>query len=217
MQPSFEFNLSNCLESLPILKRPRLDDPPPLPAPVQPPPRLPPPPVVQPPPPPPASPRPEPLESPESPEPPEPPESPPTPPPGSPPEPQTAAQKLLHELINGPSAPAGAEPMATEEAPAPDPQSVTQKMLDALINGPPAAAPAPLPFLMPPAPTLRALPALPALPATTTAAPVSRRHAGLLREDGGVVAWMHQRQLEGTGAQPEVQDAHGVRLQPDAV
>ena len=155
MQPSFEFNLSNCLESLPILKRPRLDDP------VQPPPRLPPPPVVQPPPPPPASPRPEPLESPEPPEPPEPPESPPTPPPGSPPEPQTAAQKLLHELINGPSAPAGAEPMATEEAPAPDPQSVTQKMLDALINGPPAAAPAPLPFLMPPAPTLRALPRAP--------------------------------------------------------
>jgi hypothetical protein len=97
---------------------------------------------------------------------------------------------------------------AEEEAPAPDPQSVTQKMLDALINGPPAAAPAPLPFLMPPAPTL---------PALAPAAPLNRRHAGLLREDGGVVAWMHQRQLGGAVAQPEVQDAHGVRLQPDAV
>ena len=211
MQPSFEFNISNCLgTSLPTPKKPRLDDPPPLPVPVPLPPRLPPPPVVQPPPPPPASPRPE------SPEPPEPPESPPTPPPGSPPEPQTAAQKLLHELINGPSAPAdNAEAMATEEAPAPDPQSITQKMLDALINGPPAAAPAPLPFLMPPAPTLPALPPVALPPA---GAPVDRRHAGLLREEGGVVAWMQQRQLVGGGvAQPEVQDAHGVRLQPDAV
>ena len=198
MQPSFEFNISNCLATLPTPKKPRLDDRLPSPLPLPPPP----PPVVQPPPPPPASPRPETPPTP-------PPASPTTPPPSSPPDPQSAAQKLLHELINGSSVPtvtAEAEP--GEVAPAPDPQTATQKMLDALINGPPAAAPAPLPFLMPPAP------ALPALP---PAAPIDHRHAGLLREEGGVVAWMQRRQLGGGVAQPEVQDAHDVRLQPDAV
>ena len=39
----------------------------------------------------------------------------------------------------------------------------------------------------------------------------------LLREEGGVVAWMQQRQLPAGVAQPEVKDAHGARLQPDAV
>ena len=205
MQPSFEFNISNCLGTLPIPKKPRLDDPVPLPLPL--PLQPPPPPVVQPPPPPPASPRPETPPTP-------PPASPTTPPPSSPPDPQSAAQKLLHELINGSSVPAvTAEAEPGEAAPAPDPQTATQKMLDALINGPPAAAPAPLPFLMPPTPTLPALPPA-ALPPP---APINRRHAGLLREDGGVVAWMHQRQLGGDVSQPEVQDAHGVRLQPDAV
>jgi len=46
---------------------------------------------------------------------------------------------------------------------------------------------------------------MPALPTPLPpAAPINRRHAGLLREDGGVVAWMHQRQLGGSGAQAEV-------------
>ena len=156
MEPSFEFNLTNCLDPTPV-KKPRLDEPPV----VQPPP----PPVVQPP----AA-------------------------PASPPAAQTEAQKQLHALINGTSPPA-------EEGGPPDPQTSVQKMLDALINGPPSAQPAPLPFAMPPPPSLGPPPAL------------DRRHAGLLREDGGVVAWMQSLR----GAQADVQHAARLGLHPEPI
>ena len=86
--------------------------------------------------------------------------------------------------------------------PAPDP---VLSQLDALINpgsassaAPPLALATPVALVLPPQPPPPAIAAAPppllaplSQPAAVT--PVCRRHAGVLREEGGVLAWMASR------------------------
>jgi hypothetical protein len=86
------------------------------------------------------------------------------------------------------------EPEPDRVPEAPEAQSAAQKMLHELINGPPPLL-TPLAVLQP-QPQPQAQPQPPSLPVCTPEAPPDphrHRHAGILREFGGVREWLKTR------------------------